>query len=99
MYRQGLVEALPKLLAAMWWFKSESERRCTRSSSSSTNHIVPSSGARSVHRPDLTLPHRESGGLTAQSYVLVLIPFQSLIYLLTAVVGPHLVQHIEVRID
>ena len=38
-------------------------------------------------------------GLTAQSYVLVLVPFQSLIDLFAAVVGPHFVQHKEIRID
>src|SRR5450756_1600856 len=36
--------------------------------------------------------------LTAQCYVLVLIPFQSLVDLLNAIVRPHFIQHIEVRI-
>src|ERR1035437_9184079 len=66
---------------------------------SSTNHIVPVQEHFSVHRHDLTLPRRESARLTAQRYILVLIPFQSLVDLLNAVVGPHLIQHIEARID
>jgi hypothetical protein len=41
----------------------------------------------------------ETARLTAQRYVLVLIPFQSLVHVLNAVVGPHLIQHIEVGID
>src|SRR5664280_3530551 len=42
-------------------------------------------------------PH-ETSRLTAQRDILVLIPFQSLVDLLNAVVGPHLIHDIEVRI-
>ena len=94
MYRQVPFEALPKLLAAMW-FTSGGEAMTYWVKRFLNRPQFPQHVARSVHRP---CPAAKRG-LTAQSYVLVLIPFQSLIDLLTAVVGPHFVHHIEVRID
>lgn len=65
----------------------------------STIPIIPGQGHFSGQRHELTPPCHETARLTAQRYVLVLIPFQGLVDLLNAVVGPHLIQHIEVRID
>src|SRR5665647_1757176 len=65
----------------------------------STIPIIPGQGHLSGQRHELTPPRHETARLTAQRYVLVLIPFQSLVDLLNAVVGPHPIQPIEVRID
>ena len=97
MYRQVAFEALLKLLAAMWLSSggeatTYSVRRLLNRRQSLQHPAVqltdPTSRCRAAKR-----------ALTAQSYVLVLIPFQSLIDLLAAVVGPHFLQHKEIRID
>ena len=66
------------------------ERRRQRCESAATTNRPPAPGRRE---------EPSAARLTAQRHVLVLIPFQSLVDLLNGVVGPHLIHHIEVRID